>query len=486
MLIRKSLRILDKQNLIGLFFLFFVFAPGVFLETLWNDDYGSLIDSRGIANHALRDARPIQAIVLFSSFSFVKEPSDAWMLRSLALLALLLIFLNVSQKIRNSRNYKFGLISIAIAFCIPSIQMYIHWANTWSFLWAALAGLIAYDLWLSHRKLLKFFAIFLLALALATYPPAALFYFSVISVSNVLNDRQSTKFFSDAIRGLTLLMISTLVSIILAFAVMQMVGVSPNGRVGLVRITGIPEKVTWLLSRPFVVGLRPFTIDSPTPLFAAVTSVPIVFILFFGIKRQSRHLKEIFFFRGSVIVIPLLLTLIPIIVTADNQIEFRLLSGYCWGVLAISVFFLLVEIEKYFASLNLKLDRIALYITSSVLVIITFFTVNLHYVQLFGGPYQQKTAFLNLKISLCIDEGFTKTVLIIPPKMPFPSYKRLGVFSMSTDLASPWVPKANVEVLLRERNTILPVTYLDLRPSKITAQGTECVIDLEEFRQLLL
>jgi len=458
------------------------------MESLWNDDYGSVIDSRGIANHALGDARPTQALVLYSSFLFVKDPSDAWILRSLALLALLLIFFYISQKIKNSKNYKFGIFSVAIAFCIPSIQMYIHWANTWSFLWAALAGLIAFDLWLTSRKIKRVFAVILLTLAITTYPPAALFYFSAISIINVVNECKSLKFFGDAIRGFTLLLISGVVSILLAFAVMQIAGVSPNGRVGLVSLYGIPDKVGWLLSRPFVIGLRPFTIDSPTPLFALITSIPMLVILLFGIRRQSGHLKELFFRRASVVMLPLLLTLIPIVVTADNQIEFRLLSGYCWGILAIAILFLLIEIQEYFIFLksNINLYRVVVFLTSGVLAIVAIFTVNLHYLQLFGGPYQQKTAFLNSKISLCFDKEYIETVLIIPPKMPFPSYKKLGVFSMSTDLASPWVPKPNVEVLLRERRINLPVTYLEVRPPRTEVQKADCVIDLEEFRKLLI
>jgi hypothetical protein len=478
----------DKYKISGFLFILFVYAPGVFMESLWSDDYGSMIDSSGIANHALKDARPTQAAVLYTSFLFAKDPSDVWILRSLALFALLFIFLRVSQGMKGSHNYNFGIISVAIAFCIPSIQMYIHWANTWSFLWASLAGLVAFDFWLAKSKSKKILAVILLALALTIYPPAALFYFSVISVRNVVNECKSSKFFSDAIRGLILLIISGLISIFLAFATMQIVGVSPNDRVGLVRISGIPEKLIWLLSRPIVIGLRPFTIDSPTPLFALVTSIPIVLILLFGIRRQSRRLKELFFSRSSAIVIPLLFTLIPISITADNQVEFRLLSAYCWGVLAIAVFFLLRGVQSFFITLKTsrKLAKVGVLVTSGALVTIAIFTVNMHYVQLFGGPYQQKTTFLNSRISLCVKEQLVETVLILPPKLPFPSYKRLGVFSMSTDLASPWVPKANVELLLKERNIRVPVSYIESRPSTIKVLKTQCVIDLEDFRQLLI
>ena len=484
MLNKWPLKYFNKYNLAGLSVIILAYAPGVFMESLWSDDYGPLIDARGITNHVLRDARPTLATLLFASFSLFKDSSEAWILRSLALLALLLIFLHISKSIKESRYYNLGIFSVAIAFCIPSFQMYVHWANTWSFLWAALAGLYAFDFWLSSKKSKKVMAVLLLVLALTTYPPVALFYFSVIAVTNVLNEFRISKFFNDVIRGLVLLIISGLVSVFMAFAAMQIAGVSPSGRVKLITLSGIPDKLMWLFSRPFVVGLRPFTIDSPAPIFALITSFPILFIFFFGVRRQSRQSKEVFFQRASVIVIPLLLTLAPIMITSDNQIEFRLVSGYCWGVLAIASYFLMIELKSlmWFLKVNRTVEKTVFLSISTVLAVIAITTVNLHFSQLFGGPYQKKTAFLNAQISLCYNKGFVKNVVILPPKEPFPSFQRLGVFSMSTDLASPWVPKPNVELLLRERKIDVPVVYLEVRPTFEKVVKTDCAIDLEEFR----
>ena len=262
------------------------------MESFWSDDYPALLDRRGVAEHVLKDARPTLAAVFFSSFSLLKSPTDAWILRSLALIALLLIFHFISKSIKNSRHYNFSIFSIAIAFCLPSFQMYIHWTNTWFFLWAALAGLYSFHFWISRKISRKILAVLLLVLALTTYPPTALFYFSVIAVTNVLNESRSSKFFNEVFRGLALLVTSGLVSILVAFASMQIAGVSPNGRVKLITLSEIPEKITWLFSRPLVVGLRPFTIDSPAPIFALITSFPILLILFFGVRRQSRQTKE--------------------------------------------------------------------------------------------------------------------------------------------------------------------------------------------------
>jgi hypothetical protein len=62
---------------------------------------------------------------------------------------------------------------------------------------------------------------------------------------------------------------------------------------------------------------------------------------------------------------------------------------------------------------------------------------------------------------------------------------RLGVFSMSTDLASSWVPKPNVEALLKLRQINATVFYFESRPISLQSSKTNCIIDLEDYRKVL-
>lgn len=133
-----------------------------------------------------------------------------------------------------------------------------------------------------------------------------------------------------------------------------------------------------------------------------------------------------------------------------------------------------------------RLEKTAILLTSTALTLIAITTVNLHYMQLFSGPYQKKTAFLNTQFSSCFSKGIVENVVILPPKEPFPSFQRLGVFSMATDLASIWVPKSNVELLLKLRKLERPVEYLASRPNSTKVPKTQCVIDLEKYRKLLI
>ena len=233
-------------------------------------------------------------------------------------------------------------------------------------------------------------------------------------------------------------------------------------------------------------GLRPFTIDSPTPIFAALTALPVLVMFIFGVKRQSRELSEKFILRIFAISFPLLLTLAPIMITSDNQIEFRLLAGLCWGTTSLSSFFFLVEVKEWFYrhKADQRLARATPLVAASVLALVAILTVNLHYEQFFGEPYRTKTKFLNEKISMCLDRSNFEKILLLPPKKPFHSFGRLGVFSMSSDLASPWVPAANVDLILEQRNIKVAVEYLDPRPVRIMPTNQVCVIDLEGFRLL--
>ncbi len=465
-----------------------VYSPGVFKESFWSDDYGALMDTSSFVAHVLKDGRPVSAGLFSISFSLLDSPANAWILRSLALVTLILIFFFICNLIRNSRHKNIGVFSIAVAFCLPSFQMYVHWSLTWFFLWATLAGLYAFQFWFSSMKVRKIIAVFLLAIALAIYPPTAVFYFSVITVVNVMNESKLSKFLSDTVQGLTLLVISGTVSILSIFMTMKFMGVSPNARVSIVAMSEIPEKIVWLITRPLVVGMRPFMIDSPSPKIAFITSLPTILILILGIRRQSIDLSEPIFHRAIYLVLPLLLTLIPIIITSDNQLEFRMLLGYCWGIASLASYFLLVAIQNWLVSLYVKslFKSFSFFVVPLILVFISISSINSHYRDLFESPYKKKNVFLNSKISFCSSSGLLENVLILPPKLPFPSLPRLGVFSTSTDLASSWVPKPNVELVLKLRDINATVTYLEVRPPDREDLTASCVIDLEDFRKSLI
>ena len=471
----------------GIVILLLTYSRGIFQESFWSDDY-AIMGIRSMARHVLGDARPASAGLFSLSFSLIHSPGNAWVLRLLAFVAVVWIFLRLANSIQDTSHRAIGIFALAVGLCIPSFQLYIHWTIVWCFSWAALAGLYSFYFWFSRRIFKKLIAVALLALALTIYPPAALFFFASIAVINVLNQSKITIFISQAVRALILFAISLPVSAFAALIAIRIAGISASGRVQLVQVADIPRKVIWILTRPLVVGLRPFTIDSPTPKIALFTVLPMIAVLTLGLRRQSMEMEERFLWRALIVVAPLLLSLLPIVVSSDNQIEFRVLPGYCWGLAVLGVYFLLIEIEALFAKvgINVKQRQTLGLLISGVLSLVVIVSVNLRYEQFFAEPYREKSAFLNEKISNCLKDKNVKDILILPPKYAFPTFQNLGVFSMTTDLASPWVPQPNVALLLRQRNITLPVSYNEKRPASLKIAQGECLIDLEEFRELLL
>lgn len=473
---------------VGCFIIIFLaYAPGVFRESFWSDDYPALMDTPGFAQHVLRDGRPTAAGIFSISFSLLGDPANAWILRSLALLALLLIFLFLANRISNPKIRNIGIFSMAIAFCLPSFQMYVHWSLTWLFLWSTLAGLYSYHFWLSNLILKKVLAVLLLVFSLTIYPPTALFFFSAIVVINILNESTTSKLISDVRQGLLLFVISGIIATITVVITLRLAGLPANKRVSILTLSEIPEKISWFLSRPLVVGFRPFMIDSPTPIVALLTSLPVMILVVFGIWQLSKNLGESIFNRLFWFSFSLILSLLPIMITSDNQIEFRVLPGYCWGIAVLAVFALSQLIDTSIKSLikNFKIQGFALILAPVALSLLAITSINSHYVELFGSPYQVKNAFLNRSLTSCLNTGPIVNVLILPPKSPFPTFPKLGIFSMSTDLASGWVPKPNLELLLKEREIKASVLYLEIRPLVNGVEGTTCIIDLEEFRKSL-
>jgi hypothetical protein len=487
-MLRIRLRGLFHNIKINCFILIFLaYAPGVFKESFWSDDYPALMDTPGFAQHVLRDGRPTAAGIFSISFSLLGDPTNAWILRSFALIALLLIFLFLSNRIGNSKHRNTGIFSMAIAFCLPSFQMYVHWSLTWLFLWAALAGLYSYHYWSSRQILKRVLAVLLLVCALTVYPPTALFFFAALVVLSALNESTTPKLVSDLRQASTLLMISGILAGLIVFVSLQIAGVSANKRVSILTASDIPEKFVWILSRPIVVGFRPFMVDSPTPIAALLTGLPVMAIVFFGIWKQSKNLKEPIFIRFFWFSLAFAFSLLPIIMTADNQIEFRVIPGYCWGIAVLAVFFLSHLIDNSLRKFirNSKIQNFLLALTPLTLSLLAIISINLHYSELFGSPYQKKNAFLNTSLTTCSNEGKIKNILILSPDLPFPSRPRLGVFSMSTDLGSNWVPKPNVELLLEKMGIESTVQYLELRPNLADMDTAACIIDLEEFRKSL-
>jgi hypothetical protein len=191
--------------------------------------------------------------------------------------------------------------------------------------------------------------------------------------------------------------------------------------------------------------------------------------------------RRVFPVKWESVLLPILLivvSLAPLIVTSDNQFEFRLIPSYSWMVVVFA-FVLLERLGKSLKSIKLPINLIAF-----MLVIIAVTFTNSTYYNFFLNPYRTKTQFLSEVLSKCDNLGITQSVVILRPVNDFPDYPNLGILSQSTDLMSDWVPIANVKVVGESLGLELGTVIYPTKRAE--AEESNCSIDLEEYRQEIL
>jgi hypothetical protein len=244
----------------------------------------------------------------------------------------------------------------------------------------------------------------------------------------------------------------------------------------------VPEKIAWVLTRPLVVGLQFYSINSPSIVFAILTSIPVIAIILFAFSRQSKLLHERKILRPLLYATCLGMTISPLILTKDNQIEHRYIPGYAFAVFCLFCLSLR-HIETYIrkkikSNINLQTVNCVFFVLLALFVVAN---TNWRYYESFYHPYQVKTSFLNSALAKCNITSLRGGIEIIPPKNGFISIARLGTYSQSTDLASSWVPVPNIQLLmpLSKRNA-----YVIHYPG--TKDSTNCIIDLEVLKKRLM
>lgn len=480
----------SRRHVSGLLVLGLGFLPGVFKESFWSDDYSGLREVNATAMHTLRDARPVYAAVLKFSYAFViHSPGEGWRLRLMGFMGLISLFLYAVNKLPEDKHRNFLVIGLATAFCTSSFQMQVHWASAWIMTWVSLLAWVAFDSWNSNFRFHRALSVFLMCIALLTYPLAAVFFVSAVAVIGVLNGDASRVILERLMKSLFLVLIGTIISTTATFLAFKLLHVQANQRVGLVAFSEVPTKLIWFITRPIVIGLRPFQISSPDGLHALLSILPVVLLFVLGTFVTQRLRVGSAIFRVAVVGMSMSASLFPLLVTSPNEFEFRMISGYAWSVVVLVFFYTLclVETSAWIRNHTLRMafDRLA-YAVLICLTLIGIVSVNQNYHKFIGEPYEKKTAFLLSAIKQCSMTQLANGVTVLPPISAFASTKNLGLYSMTTDLQSDWVPKDNVEILLKSEGIRANVSYSSQGRAQSRIFKNECLIDLEKFRLEIL
>lgn len=460
--------------------IFISYIKPIFSVWAYSDEYDFFEVIPKLGKHLARDGNLICSL-LYDNFSthLVNSPDDLWRLRVLSFLCLILILNQVSNQIlthNQSRSIQFLL---PIALTLPAPMTFISWALIWHGSLAMLIAYIANILWLKGKFRFGVLSVVLLCFSLLMSPVAAFSIFGFHAIIFVLA-RAKTNYYLRVTTNLIILYgISGFLSVATIFISKNLNGLELNGRVGPPKVSDLPEKMYWIISRPIVVSMRFFDISSPSPVNGLVTTLFVTAILISGFTLQSKEMRERTFTRISLFFLLVFLSITPILVTWSNQIEFRYILGPSLAFFLVTTVLVLDLLKQ-----NEKIRKFVFFPIILLPLIIGITSMNKNISNQFIDPYKSKNAFIQSQITECQKKSLsTKKIIILQPSTGFPSRNNIGIFSQSTDMASSWVPIPTVKYALKRH---------DLLPKEIVLQeyGDEsvmdrCLIDLERFSQIL-
>ena len=455
---------------------------GVVYLNLWSDDFAALTDNKSNSIHMLRDARPVSALILFLTFELVKfNMFFVVLFKLLSLVGLILVghFLLKHLPRDFENKWVMGLI-VGIGLCHPSFQVQIHWLHMWLTPWLTLLSLYSYHAWCRQGYRNKVTGLFLLTTVLLAYPPMAFWIFSYAALKYLYGSKDKKLIFRAMFKQVNLFIVSYAFSAIISRLILYFFALTLNERVRFVSPNEFAEKIEWFITRPIVTSFRPFMIDSPSPIFAIISATP--FIVFLGYHLYKELWSKLGLQSDKLFLLLLYLIwlfILPaahLLVTSNNQFEFRMVPSLNFSVVYLVGISLFKMIEKCHL---LKIFVIVMLLATTIVL------TNIRFFELMYKPFNSNLTFFQNEIRQCDKQQIAQGFVILDSKAPFPHHKRLGDFSIVSDLEYPWVAKGFLTYYLRVHH-IQSIEFSAASNSNIFSESLFCEIDIEVYRQLLL
>jgi len=480
--VRQS--IIRRADVICIAVLISAYIPGVLQRSLWSDDYTTLVAPDEAKSLHLSDARPIYAYINIASFYFFNNEHSARFLKFFGLMGIIAIYSFLSWVLKE-QDYSFkNRLIVAIALLVPSFQMPAHWAHAWVLSWTAFFGLLASYLWSRNSLHRRLVGIILYSVSIATYPPTAVFNFAAIVVLGSLKKESNFQIFVALRRNTVLFLASSILSFANSLWLMTVLDYPRADRLRIVTLNEIPEKVFWLLSRPVTASLRPFMIDSPSPLVAMMTALPVLVLILLGLARDCKKSRQKLMRRTLIISFGLLFSIAPLIVSPQNQIEFRLISGISWGIASLTILYLL----DAFKALEHIIWRTKLPILQGIsitaLIVILIVNTNVRFTNLFGNSFQVNKLAIQGSIKNCEKRGPIYAVGILELEGVIPRKSNLGIYSAYSDLYFPGLSEKVVFYFTAKEYGLSKEQIFTIETSEFGELPGVCTFDLNDLESL--
>ena len=466
----------EKSSLLlGYLLLIASYLPGVLRTSFYSDDFPALIGTQSTALNLVSDTRPVWGLGLFLFFSLAKFTGLYMIPKVVGFVGLILLYRYTCGLFRKSKTPPIHYFIIAIGFLLPSFGIWSHWPTSIFHSWCALLALVAHEKFkLKSRKV----SVLMMSVSCLIYPPATVFFFGVIFYRTIATKHTNSELLLDFLSALKLLVLAGSLSLLFAFSSIKVLGLTPNSRVSIIGLEEFPNKLIWFVSHPLVLGFFPMSVHSPSWYQLLSVGVPIsLAILFVSIKGIELSKSRVIF-RFTLLFLLLVLSISPLLISKDNQIELRLTPGISWAVFCTGLYGTYRFIETYLNGIY----RLISGILSLSLIFFTFFGVTQRFHDFYFHQDRFSTEFILESIHACEQSGKISGITIRDSKTVFPVLPYLGTFSMTSDMASVWVPQdKTIFVLQRHFPEYSKVPVL------MNSDNPEfCTIDLDDFAKRVI
>lgn len=465
-----------KYRLVAALYLFLVYALGVLSKSAWSDDYAAILNPGAVGLHAIKDGRLLHGWSIDFFFSNFDSVQSLTFIRIFGLAGLILLNDILIKKFLSVQSSIAVVVASTVAFTLPSFQYSAHWAGAFGFSWTAYLAILGFTLFTENTGFKKSCGYLVFVLSLFAYPLMSFFIFPFVYSVWLIRGVSIKALFRDLAVVIFLFVSGGAISFALTALYLNIKGLTFNDRVALVAVDDIPSKIVFFFTRPFALTYRPFLIDSPTLPSLLLTLIVFSSFLVFLFWQKWKSLAAV---SAHILTLNLffIASLLPLLVTSDNQIEMRLVSTNTWLYCFVVVFLFL----KLQTTAGVKVDFYRFksqVITVLFLLIIGFLTINHNFWNLYHEPFQDKQRFFQEQFSACTETQIQSRVVIIKRTLPWPHKELIGVYSQSTDLESDWVPVSAAIQYLRDSN--IKLINVPILVEANTNPGA-CVIRLDEY-----
>jgi hypothetical protein len=458
------------------------YSPSFMTKYLWSDEFSYESHLSGLRSDLISNLRPTYALLTYGSTIFGSEKIDFQLARVLAIVGLSFFAQEIHYLYKSLNRFSVLFICVALGLLTIPFQNWIYFGVCAPFSWAAFLSMRGIRKWTSEKKLIKkIFGIVPILLSYGIYPLATLAPLGIYYIRDLIEFRnfEFRRRIWRNLRIVRLLLTSGALSVAIFSAISKVVNDKVAPRTIPKSVTEIVNAIYFNLTHNLVQSFRIYWMDSPSTWigFSEIIFVTLLLLLCLkNLRRQANWLGV--FAEFGLLTSIIMLMLFPTWIVGYSQIELRFLAGTTF----VPTFIIYWSIAKCSKRPILRLTST---LKRSIFIVMSIATASIFsYSSYFVGvqPITRNTSkFLEAEFLNCSREKLLNGVIIVERKFEFPQRKFLGMYSQSTDLASPWVPEPAVRAYLR--NSFEGVDKLEVETVNKILKSYElkCIVDLNRF-----